>query len=101
MLFRNSRTRAALSSRILSLALALFLFASATSAGIGRNTPRASAYAAGPTIQATPGIPGDGSRAFPETGKTITGLFLDYWNSHGALAQQGYPISDLMTEVSD
>ena len=31
----------------------------------------------------------------------MTGIFLDYWNTHGGLAQQGFPISDLMTEVSD
>ncbi|MEO8288686.1 MAG: hypothetical protein ABI670_19890 [Chloroflexota bacterium] len=41
------------------------------------------------------------SRTFPETGKTVEGRFLDYWREHGGLAQQGYPISDLMSEVSD
>ena len=41
------------------------------------------------------------SRTFPETGKTLSGLFLSYWDSHGGLAQQGYPISDEMQEVSD
>ncbi len=46
-------------------------------------------------------LPGSGSQAFPETGKTVRGIFLDYWNQHGGLAQQGYPISDLMGEVSD
>ncbi len=29
------------------------------------------------------------SRTFTETGKTVKGKFLDYWNSHGGLAQQG------------
>ncbi|MDQ6694311.1 MAG: NHL repeat-containing protein [Chloroflexota bacterium] len=42
-----------------------------------------------------------GSRTFPETGKTISGKFLDYWNSHGGLAQQGYPISGQIQERSD
>ena len=37
---------------------------------------------------------------FPETGKTVAGKFLDYWNSHGGLAQQGLPISDEMQDVS-
>jgi hypothetical protein len=46
-------------------------------------------------------IPGTGSRAFPETGKTVRGIFLDYWNSHGGLAQFGYPLSDVASEVSD
>lgn len=41
------------------------------------------------------------SYTFPETGKTITGRFLQYWSDHGGLAQQGYPISDVMGEVSD
>ncbi len=42
-----------------------------------------------------------GSRTFPETGKTVSGLFLNYWNTHGALAQQGFPISEEMQERSD
>ena len=37
-------------------------------------------------------------RTFPETGQTVQGQFLDYWNAHGGLAQQGYPISDEMQE---
>ncbi len=42
-----------------------------------------------------------GSRLFPETGKTVKGKFLDYWNTHGGLPQQGFPISEEMQEVSD
>jgi hypothetical protein len=42
-----------------------------------------------------------GSRLFPETGKTVSGRFLEYWNTRGGLAQQGLPISDLMQERSD
>jgi hypothetical protein len=41
------------------------------------------------------------SRTFPETGKTVSGRFLEYWNTHGELAQQGFPISEAMPEVSD
>jgi hypothetical protein len=41
------------------------------------------------------------SRTFTETGKTVKGRFLTYWNEHGALAQQGYPISNEMQEKSD
>jgi hypothetical protein len=40
------------------------------------------------------------SQTFPETGKTVQGAFLAYWNAHGGLAQQGYPISNEMSEVS-
>src|SRR5207237_852483 len=36
-----------------------------------------------------------------QTGKTVGGKFLQYWKTHGALAQQGYPISDEMREKSD
>src|SRR3954447_9289762 len=38
---------------------------------------------------------------FPQTGKTLSGRFLEYWKSHGGLEQQGYPISDVLTEKSD
>ncbi len=41
------------------------------------------------------------SRTFPETGKTIAGKFLQYWQAHGGLAQQGYPISAEIKEQSD
>ncbi|MDQ3704070.1 MAG: hypothetical protein M3437_02405 [Chloroflexota bacterium] len=42
-----------------------------------------------------------GSRTFPETGKTVRGVFLQYWDRHGGLAQQGFPISEEMQEVSE
>ena len=42
-----------------------------------------------------------GSRIFPETGKTVKGRFLQYWEQNGGLAQQGFPISDEMQEKSD
>jgi YVTN family beta-propeller protein len=41
-----------------------------------------------------------GSRTFPETGKTVKGTFLEYWNAHGGLPQQGFPISEEMQEKS-
>jgi len=40
------------------------------------------------------------SRTFPETGKTVRGPFLAYWTQHGGLAQQGFPISDELQQVS-
>ena len=43
----------------------------------------------------------DSSRTFPETGKTVQGKFLTYWDTHGGLAQQGFPISDEFLEKSD
>jgi hypothetical protein len=42
-------------------------------------------------------ITGD-EQVFPETGKKVSGVFLEYWKSHGGLAQQGYPISNAMYE---
>ncbi len=42
-----------------------------------------------------------GSRTFTETGKTVQGQFLTYWNEHGGLTQQGYPISNELQERSD
>ncbi len=41
------------------------------------------------------------SRTFPQTGHTVSGQFLTYWDGHGALAQQGYPISEEIQEKSD
>jgi len=57
--------------------------------------------AAAPTYPPTP-IPGQdqNSITFPETGKTVRGIFLDYWNKNGGLPQQGYPISEMFTEIS-
>ncbi|MFL5732129.1 MAG: alpha/beta fold hydrolase, partial [Chloroflexia bacterium] len=56
---------------------------------------------AGQRVEPPNPIPGSGSRTFPETRKSVTALFLEYWTTHGALAQQGYPISEVMGEVSD
>lgn len=44
--------------------------------------------------------PADDCRTFPETGHKVCGKFLTYWDSHGGLAQQGYPISETFTENS-
>ncbi len=41
------------------------------------------------------------SVTFPETGKTVKGKFLTYWNTHGGLAQQGFPISEEIQEKND
>ncbi|MEO6457060.1 MAG: cupredoxin family copper-binding protein [Chloroflexia bacterium] len=42
-----------------------------------------------------------GSRIFSQTGKTIRGEFLSYWDRNGGLAQQGYPISEELQEKSE
>jgi peptidoglycan-N-acetylglucosamine deacetylase len=38
-----------------------------------------------------------GERYFPETGFTVSGNFLQYWNAFGGLPTFGYPISDVFT----
>ncbi|MDQ5826035.1 MAG: hypothetical protein M3441_17710, partial [Chloroflexota bacterium] len=45
-------------------------------------------------------VPGSGSQLFPETGRTVSGIFLRYWERYGGLAQQGYPISEPIGEIS-
>lgn len=40
-------------------------------------------------------------RTFKETGKTVCGKFLTYWEGHGGLAQQGFPLSNSFQEKSD
>jgi len=42
-----------------------------------------------------------GGRPFAETGHTVSGVFLTYWEQHGGLAQQGFPISEEFQEQSD
>jgi hypothetical protein len=44
---------------------------------------------------------GNDCRQFPETGKIVCGRFLQYWDTHGGLAQQGFPLTGSMVEVSD
>ncbi|HVG00666.1 MAG TPA: hypothetical protein VND68_12575, partial [Chloroflexia bacterium] len=40
-------------------------------------------------------------RFFPETGRTVRGRFLTYWEQNGGLQQQGYPVSEEMQEISE
>src|SRR5579859_642587 len=42
----------------------------------------------------------DNPRYFAETQHTIGGPFRTYWETHGGLAQQGYPLSDEFTEIN-
>ncbi|MEO8285465.1 MAG: SGNH/GDSL hydrolase family protein [Chloroflexota bacterium] len=51
-----------------------------------------------PPPNPTPGGPCAG-HLFPETGKCVGEPFLSYWNTHGGLAINGYPISDQLTET--
>ena len=40
------------------------------------------------------------ARYFPETHHIASGLFLQYWDSQGGLAQQGYPLTEEFQEQS-
>jgi hypothetical protein len=64
--------------------------------GVSRYRQKYPGGAPGQTPNTSPG-----SVLFPPTGKRLGGRFLQYWNTHGGLAQQGYPISDEFTEQSD
>jgi hypothetical protein len=65
------------------------------------NTPLPPTSTSTPTVPVpTVQIPGSNSRQFPETGKSVAGIFLDYWDKNGGLAQQGYPISEVIGEIS-
>jgi hypothetical protein len=44
-------------------------------------------------------VPPETQRCFPETGKCVQGRLLDYWQEHGGLAINGYPISDELVET--
>ncbi len=67
----------------------------------GSSPPPTAAPQPSATAAPLPPLPGANSLTFPETGKRVSGIFLDYWNTHGGLQQQGYPISDLMQERSE
>lgn len=51
-------------------------------------------------LRVIPAAAQDDCQSFPQTGKSVCGLFLNYWRSHGGLAQQGYPVSDVFWETS-
>jgi hypothetical protein len=46
-----------------------------------------------PTPQPAPPLPGE-SRCFPETGKCLRGIFLDYWTRNGSLERLGFPVTN-------
>jgi hypothetical protein len=54
----------------------------------------------GVTRQANGGAAAAACQTFPETGRQVCDPFLTYWQQHGGLAQQGYPISDEFLETN-
>ncbi len=58
----------------------------------------------GAVLQPFPHMPSfaqGGCQTFKETGKSVCGRFLEYWRDNGGLIQQGLPLSNEFTEVSD
>src|SRR4051794_14281185 len=55
------------------------------------------------TADLTPllGAQGTDSHFFPETGQSVKGAFWGYWQTHGGLPQQGFPLSGEAQERSD
>src|SRR5258708_7070981 len=53
------------------------------------------------SAQVRPAAAQSDCQTFPQTGMTVCGKFLQYWNNNGGLVQQGYPISNEFQEVSD
>ncbi|MEO8287952.1 MAG: ABC transporter substrate-binding protein [Chloroflexota bacterium] len=49
----------------------------------------------------TPKVSTDNAVTFKETGMTLGGKFRAYWESHGGVAQQGFPISNEFQEKSE
>ncbi len=41
------------------------------------------------------------SRNFPETGATVQGRFLEYWQQHGGLSLFGYPLTNQFYDVPE
>ncbi len=52
-------------------------------------------YGSDPAVSPVPNI-----GYFPETGHNLSGVFKLYWETHGAIAVQGYPISEPLQERS-
>jgi hypothetical protein len=87
--------------RLVGIALALVLLLLATSGSILASPPRQTPPPT-PLIATSPRLLTDpvpdprqpGVVWFPQTGHTLRGPFLDYWNKYGGLAQFGYPLTE-------
>jgi hypothetical protein len=89
------------SKRLVGIALALVLHTLATSGNMLASPPRQTPPPT-PPIAANPRLLTDpvpdprqpGVVWFPQTGHTLRGAFLDYWNKYGGLVQFGYPLTE-------
>lgn len=63
---------------------------------------KAPCSAPAPPTPLNPPVPLPGTNTLPFVGgKSISGVFLDYWQANGGLAQHGYPITEVMGEISE
>ncbi|MEM8535016.1 MAG: hypothetical protein AAGF95_29540 [Chloroflexota bacterium] len=51
-------------------------------------------------IQSYDTNPSEEQRTFPETGRTLRGPFLNFWEQNGGLAVFGFPLTEAQTEVN-
>jgi hypothetical protein len=51
-------------------------------------------------LQQLPALAQGGCQTFRETGQTVCGHFFQYWQQHGGLMQQGFPVSGDISELS-
>src|SRR5262245_22926600 len=58
------------------------------------------AILAGALLGPLPSAQAADSRYFVETKHTVSGAFWAYWQSHGGLSQQGFPITEEFAETS-
>ncbi len=49
-------------------------------------------------LNGQPLLPGGNTQTFPETGHTVSGQFLTFWQNNGGLPVFGYPLSDVVVE---
>lgn len=82
--------------RIMTGVVGLCLFCLACCLRLSSTEPGTGAAASLKAATPTPSVV-----LFPETGHTLRGAFLEYWQTHGGLPQQGFPISEEMDEISD
>lgn len=73
----------------------------ASSGASASGTPgKVVATPAATVVGSEPLPPGGDTLTCTQTGKSVRGKFLDYWNSHGSVMQMGYPISGELQESS-
>jgi len=108
----HTPSRQLLRHRLLVSLVVLLVLPFTLSGGMSKAAPTAqtpspaaaSAPTSGKPIFLTDRVPNphkDGVTYFPETGHTLRGKFLAYWQQNGGLAQFGYPLTEEFFEPDD